>query len=80
VTDVAIRLSTTPLLPGIGTLRGLRRAHSPGSRSVRVASRCAEADISAQHIAAARGLGMDVAGFLMMSHWPNPPNWPARPS
>jgi hypothetical protein len=80
VTDVAIRLSTTPLLPGIGTLRDLRRAHSPGSRSVRVAPHCAEADISAQHIAAARGPGMDEAGFLMMSHWPNPPNWPARPS
>jgi 4-hydroxy 2-oxovalerate aldolase len=53
VTDVAIRLSTTPLLPGIGPLHDLRRAHSPGSRSVRVAH-CAEADISAQHIAAAR--------------------------
>ncbi len=69
-----------PLLPCVGTLHDLQRAHSPGIRSVRVATHWPEAGISAQHIAAARGLGMDVAGFLMMSHWPNPPNWPARPS
>jgi 4-hydroxy 2-oxovalerate aldolase len=80
VTEVAIRLSTTPLLPDVGTLHHLRRAHSPGFRSVRVTTHCTEAGISAQHLAAAHGLGMDVAGFLMMSHWPNPPNWPARPS
>jgi 4-hydroxy 2-oxovalerate aldolase len=80
VTEVAIRLSTTPLPPGIGTLHDLRRAHSPGIRSVRVAPHCTEADISAQHIDAARGLGMDVAGFLMMSHRPNSPTWPASPS
>lgn len=59
---------TTLLLPGVGTLRELRAAWDLGVRSVRVATHCTEADISAQHIAAARAMGMDVAGFLMLSH------------
>jgi len=63
---------TTLLLPGIGTIVELRRAHELGVRSVRIATHCTEADISAQHIATARELGMDVSGFLMMSHMASP--------
>ncbi len=59
---------TTLILPGVGTEEELRRAYDLGVRSVRVATHCTEADVSRQHIGIARDLGMDVSGFLMMSH------------
>lgn len=67
-------LLTTLLLPGIGTIEDLKHAYELGVRSVRIATHCTEADISAQHIEAAKKLGMDVGGFLMMSHMNDPQN------
>lgn len=56
------------LLPGIGTVRDLREARALGVDTVRIATHCTEADIADEHIEAARELGFDVAGFLMMAH------------
>jgi 4-hydroxy 2-oxovalerate aldolase len=63
---------TTLILPGVGTVEELKRAYDLGVRSVRVATHCTEADVSKQHIGIARDLGMDVSGFLMMSHMIEP--------
>jgi len=63
---------TTLLIPGIGTIEDLKKARDLGVVSVRIATHSTEADISAQHIEAARNMGMDVAGFLMMAHMNEP--------
>jgi 4-hydroxy 2-oxovalerate aldolase len=63
---------TTLLLPGIGVIADLRAAADLGVTSVRIATHCTEADIAIQHIGTARNLGLDVAGFLMMSHMAEP--------
>ncbi|NEU31086.1 4-hydroxy-2-oxovalerate aldolase [bacterium LRH843] len=56
------------LIPGIGTTDHIKRAHEYGAQVVKVATHCTEADISEQPIKNARDLGMEVIGFLMMSH------------
>ena len=63
---------TTLILPGIAVKADLKWAYEAGVRSVRVATHCTEADISRQHLAYARELGMDSVGFLMMSHMSEP--------
>ncbi|MFJ7746746.1 4-hydroxy-2-oxovalerate aldolase [Peribacillus sp. NPDC097295] len=56
------------LLPGIGTVKELKQAAKLGVKMARVATHVTEADVSAQHIAAAKDLGLETVGFLMMSH------------
>ena len=63
---------TTLLIPGIATIHDLKKARDLGVESVRIATHCTEADISAQHIEAAKKMGMDVGGFLMMAHMNEP--------
>ena len=60
------------LLPGIGTVEHLHLAKDLGVATIRVATHCTEADVSEQHIALARKLGLDTVGFLMMAHMLEP--------
>jgi 4-hydroxy 2-oxovalerate aldolase len=60
------------LLPGIGTLDDLKKAHDEGIDLVRVATHCTEADISIEHLHGAKAMGLETVGFLMMSHMVGP--------
>jgi 4-hydroxy 2-oxovalerate aldolase len=60
------------MLPGIGIREDLRRAREIGADVARIATHCTEADISEQHLALAKELGMETVGFLMMSHMIRP--------
>jgi 4-hydroxy 2-oxovalerate aldolase len=59
------------LIPGIGTVEDLERAKKCGATAVRIATHVTEADISEQHIKAAKEMGLFTVGFLMMSHMAN---------
>ncbi len=60
------------LLPGVGTITDLKHARDVGAGVARIATHCTEADVSVQHFAAARALGMETVGFLMLSHRASP--------
>jgi 4-hydroxy 2-oxovalerate aldolase len=56
------------LLPGLGTIQDLRMARDAGASVARIATHCTEADVALQHFAAARDMGMETVGFLMLAH------------
>ena len=60
------------LLPGIGTVEDLKEAREAGADMVRIATHSTEADVSNQHITAAKEMGLEVVGFLMMAHMVEP--------
>ena len=60
------------MLPGLGTVHHLKQARAAGASVARIATHCTEADTSIQHFGAARALGMETVGFLMLSHRASP--------
>jgi 4-hydroxy 2-oxovalerate aldolase len=60
------------MLPGLATVKHLKRAHHVGASVARIATHCTEADVSIQHFGEARALGMETVGFLMLAHSTTP--------
>jgi len=60
------------MLPGLGTVTDLKMAQAAGASVARLATHCTEADVSRQHFDAARNMGMETVGFLMLSHRASP--------
>ncbi len=60
------------MLPGVGTKEDIKEAQNNGGSICRIATHCTEADVSIQHFGAARALGMETVGFLMLSHRAGP--------
>lgn len=55
-------------VPGIGTSKELREAVEIGIKAIRIAVHCTEADVTEQYMKIGKDLGLEVIGFLMMSH------------
>jgi len=71
--EAAVKVATrskiaTLMLPGVGTMDDIRAARDLGASLVRIATHCTEADVAAQHFRIALDVGLETAGFLMMSH------------
>lgn len=66
--SVSQALIAALILPGVGTVADIEAAMELGVGLIRVATHASEADISAEHLNAARERGLETAGFLMMSH------------
>ncbi len=60
------------MLPGLATVKHLKRAEAVGASVARIATHCTEADVSIQHFDEARALGLETVGFLMLSHSTTP--------
>ena len=60
------------MLPGLGVKDDISAAHDLGVSVIRIATHCTEADISEQHFAMSRELGLETVGFLMMAHTVRP--------
>ncbi|WP_127583230.1 4-hydroxy-2-oxovalerate aldolase [Paenibacillus koleovorans] len=60
------------LLPGVGVKEDLWMAREEGAEIARIATHATEADISAQHMRLAADIGLEVMGFLMLSHMVDP--------
>ncbi|MET9214032.1 MULTISPECIES: 4-hydroxy-2-oxovalerate aldolase [unclassified Nocardia] len=60
------------MLPGVGTIDDIALARDNGGAICRIATHCTEADVSIQHFGAARELGLETVGFLMMAHTVGP--------